>query len=114
MKKEHGLTSEMLECLQRVEREARFWQKLEAIGFKRHNSIACMESISHFALPIRHSFYMDVKKMEIEKMTIETGTWVVATDGGNIMTCENFIKYMILQIRKLTTEILDKLDTVTL
>jgi hypothetical protein len=114
MKTIPGLTPEMLEMIQRVAREARFWQKLEEIGFKRHNNIAGMESISHYALPIRHSFYWDVKKMEIEKMTVETGTWVYATDGGNIMSCENFIKYMILQIRKLTAEVLDKLNNVTL
>jgi hypothetical protein len=113
VKKEQGLTPEMLEILQHVEHEDRFWHKLEEIGFKRHSSIASMESVSHYALPIRHSFYMDVKKLEIEKMT-DDGSWIRASDGSNIMSCENFIKYMIHRVRKMTAEVLDKLDTVTL
>lgn len=114
MKNKDGLTAEMLEILQRVEKESRFWQKLQDIGFKRLSNLAGMESIQHYALPIHFSFYLDVKKLEIVKMTIDVGSWVRATDGGNIMTCENFIKCMIHQVRKMTGEILSKLDTVTL
>lgn len=114
MKREAGLTPEMLEMLQRVEKESRFWQKLEAIGFKRLSNIAGMDSVQHYALPIHHSFYLDVKKLEIEKMTDDESHWVRATDGSNIMAGENFIKYMIHRVRKMTGEILSKLDTVTL
>jgi hypothetical protein len=112
--KPQGLTPDMLECLQRVEKESRFWQKLQDIGFKRLNNIAGMDSVQHYALPIRHSFYLDVKKLEIHKMTEDTGSWVWATDGSNIMSGENFIKYMIHRVRKMTGEILSKLDNVTL
>jgi hypothetical protein len=55
-----------------------------------------------------------VKNLEINKMTDDDGNWVRATDGSNIMTGENFIKYMIHRVRKMTGEILNKLDTVTL
>lgn len=114
MKIETGFTPEMLEILERVKKESRFWQKLEDIGFKRLSNLAGMETVKHYALPIHHSFYLDVKKLEIEKMTLDDGSWVRATDGGNVMTCENFIKYMIHRVRKMTGEILNKLDTVTL
>src|SRR6478735_4720827 len=109
MKNKEGLTPEMLEILQRVEKESRFWQKLEAIGFKRLNNLAGMDSIHHYALTIRHSFYLDAKKLEIIKMTDDTGNWVWATDGSNIMSGENFIKYIILRVLKMTGEILAKL-----
>jgi hypothetical protein len=109
-----GLTPEMLEMLQRVEKESRFWQKLRDIGFERLSNIAGMESVKHYALPIHHSFYLDVKKLEIEKLTIDDRSWVRTTDGSNVMSGENFIKYMIHRVRKMTGEILNKLDNVTL
>ena len=110
-----GLSTEMLEMIQRVEREARFWSKLEEIGFiVTRDVVGSMSHIKHSDLPIRHSFYLDKAVMEIKKMTVETGSWLRTTDGvGNIMTCENFIKCMIHRVRAVTADILAKLDTGT-
>lgn len=116
MKSKEGLSLEMLELIKKNEREVKFWQRLEEIGFEvTRDVIAGMSHIKHHDLPIRHSFYLDRQKLEIKKMTVELGVWLQAEDGtSNIMTLENFIKCMIFNIRKTTAEVLEKLDSVVL
>lgn len=114
--KANDIPIEFMERMKEIERESRFWQKLKDIGFNvRIQGIMNISTMSHYCLPIHHSFEVDTRKMVIMKMTIETGSWLIPVDITEpLMTCENFIKYQVLQIRKMTSEVLDKLDTVTL
>lgn len=107
---------EFVERMKEIERESRFWQKLKDIGFKvRIQGIMNISSMSHYCLDIHHSFEVDPKNMVIMKMTSERGSWLIPTDPTRpLISCENFIKLQILQIREKTTEVLSKLDTVTL
>lgn len=71
--------------------------------------------MSHYCLNIHHSFEVDTRNMVIMKMTSERGSWLIPTDPTRpLITCENFIKLQILQIREMTSELLGKLDTVTI
>lgn len=121
-----GLPLSIIERMKEIEKENRFWEKLENIGFKcQRNCMQNMHAITHKKLPhITHAFYMDAKLMNITSMTYELARWIWAHDGENhdsieaktkpLMSCENFIKYMISKIRIDLKNILDSLDTITL
>lgn len=111
MKNNRHNDAEFMKRAEEIKRDHNFWNVLSGIGFKcTPYGIMDMCSIKHYCLPISHSFIYNNKTMEITKATIETGSWILNQEGLPIMSCENFVKWMKLEIRKMTTEILEKLD----